>query len=208
MKKKILGAVIGTASLIAAGAVPELTVSCDGTAEGIDRSGKSVPAQTAQLEFVPGLSGQAIRFKPGSKLIFEQPGLLGDSGAVSMWVRADWNGWEETSLNRFLLAALNADGKQLFPFWFWSWLRFDLPRDDGSAQSVDFSDADDRLIGLKQGPLIHITISGVARSSGPIGEDAGILQFDGGIGEGGFGAFDFGAFHGDGGFLREQGGLG
>ena len=137
MKKKILGAVIGTASLIAAGAVPELTVSCDGTAEGIDRSGKSVPAQTAQLEFVPGLSGQAIRFKPGSKLIFEQPGLLGDSGAVSMWVRADWNGWEETSLNRFLLAALNADGKQLFPFWFWSWLRFDLPRDDGSAQSVE-----------------------------------------------------------------------
>ena len=137
MKKNLPALAALFASALAFGSTPDLTVSGDGTADGRDASGNAVAAKAEQLEFVPGLRGQAIRFKPGSKLLFEHPGLLGDAGAVSMWVRADWNGWEETSLNRFLLSALNADGKQVFPFWFWNWLRLDLPRDDGSVKSVE-----------------------------------------------------------------------
>lgn len=137
MKKNLPALAALFASALVFGGTPDLTVSGDGTADGRDASGNAVAAKAEQLEFVPGLRGQAIRFKPGSKLLFEHPGLLGDAGAVSMWVRADWNGWEETSLNRFLLSALNADGKQVFPFWFWNWLRLDLPRDDGSVKSVE-----------------------------------------------------------------------
>ena len=64
MKKNLPSLAALFASALVFGGTPDLTVSGDGTADGRDASGNAVAAKAEQLEFVPGLRGQAIRFKP------------------------------------------------------------------------------------------------------------------------------------------------
>ena len=62
MKKNLPALAALFASALVFGGTPDLTVSGDGTADGRDASGNAVAAKAEQLEFVPGLRGQAIRF--------------------------------------------------------------------------------------------------------------------------------------------------
>ena len=65
----------------------------DGTAEAAVARGEKKPRESRNLEFVPGLSGQALRStkKAGTLLRYALPGnLLPERGTIALWIKPEW----------------------------------------------------------------------------------------------------------------------
>ena len=75
------------------------------------------------------------------------------SGAISMWIKPDWNGDAGTA-NYYLFSLRNKAGQEVLPFWFWVWLRADIPT-DGGKESLNSRIRN----GVVKGDWMHIFLS-------------------------------------------------
>lgn len=116
--------------LIAALAV---ALSCSSLYAGCkeDKTSNQGVAVTAAAPFL--LSGNGcFWYLPGvnSGSSYDAAALIGNTGTLSMWVSPDWNGCDD-DINHYLFDLSSQDGKSIMPFWFWHWLRADIPTRSG-----------------------------------------------------------------------------
>lgn len=101
----------------------------DGTADAAVARGRKIPLESKNLEFVPGLSGQALRStkKAGTILRYALPGnLLPEQGTIALWVKPEWNIPPATQgdsmfWHAFLCMERPPVRAGSGTIWFWSW---------------------------------------------------------------------------------------
>ena len=117
----------------------------DGTAEAAVARGEKKPRESRNLEFVPGLSGQALRStkKAGTLLRYALPGnLLPERGTIALWIKPEWQQEEiKAADHRFWYTFLSADRPTprsgSGAVWLWGW---------GSTLRGDTSDLKDSYV--------------------------------------------------------------
>jgi hypothetical protein len=130
------------------GGPPDFFASFDGTASATSATGEAIaPAKASGLSFTEGLRGKALQIgntpvtengktenpylQYDGKTLFDGP-----NGALSFWFKPDWDGRDDLT-DRFLLKGWDAQGQEALNFWFWNWLRLDLPRRGLSTANVN-----------------------------------------------------------------------
>ena len=148
--KKIAGWVLGAFTVCSCGwggTAPELLfrATFNGTAEAMTAKGGATPLAAKNLEFAPGVEGQALRVTGAAKslLAYAEPGnLVPERGTISLWTKNEWPdrgmGQKGEHVFRYLLAnrcpnPRNGSGA-LFFWWYGTTLRADQSDDADSHQ--------------------------------------------------------------------------
>lgn len=145
-------------------APPELLfhLPFDGTAEAAVAGGEKMPQESRNLEFVPGLSGQALRStkKTGTLLRYALPdNLLPERGTVALWVKPEWRQEENKAgdpRHWHTFFSANRPTRRLGSgaIWFWGW---------GNTLRGDTSDLKDSYVtsaaSLQNGIWQHIAFT-------------------------------------------------
>ncbi|MGN0852668.1 MAG: LamG-like jellyroll fold domain-containing protein [Kiritimatiellia bacterium] len=107
--------------------------SFDGNAQAQTESGAVGPLVAENLEFAPGIQGQAVRLSAAARscLAYAMPARLSTAaGTVSMWIKREWAnpaGWR--SLFGFPQSGQRCGNGQIWLWWWDSKLRFDAADD-------------------------------------------------------------------------------
>lgn len=114
--------------------IPDFHLSFDNTAEARLPQATEAPEVKGRCVYVPGIRGQALEITDEHRTVLRYPshGLIGEKGTVSMWVKPYWNGLPENS-HYYLFQTRKDNGKEDFRFWFWTWLRGDVPLKTGGS---------------------------------------------------------------------------
>lgn len=114
--------------------IPDFHLSFDNTADARLPQKTESPEVKGRLVYVPGIRGQALEITDAHQTVLCYPsnGLIGEKGTISMWVKPYWNGLPETS-HYYLFQTQKDNGQKDFRFWFWTWLRGDVPLKNGGG---------------------------------------------------------------------------
>src|SRR5574344_1908545 len=134
----------------------------DGNAVAAKAKGNGTPLDTQNLEFVPGVKGQALRSTRAAKTVLKyatDKNLLPDAGTISLWYKPEWivpghQGGNNDTWYDFVSMARPAKRRGSGAIWFWCWA--------GQVRG-DNSDPDDKSITaafhLESGKWYHIVFT-------------------------------------------------
>ncbi len=115
---------------------PSFTASFDNGFSGLTSNGELAPSKAANLETVPGVSGQAVRISGLGKAPKELPqleyaaeGLFANHGTLMFWIKSDWDGTYTGNIPIYpMIAGLDAAGKGKMSINMSWWISFNLGR--------------------------------------------------------------------------------
>jgi len=115
---------------------PSFQAAFDDGLVGMTTRGELAPTMSANVELVPGVSGQAVRLAAKGKkpkdlpqLEYDVKGLFADHGAVMFWMKSDWDGAYTGDMPPYpMLAGLDATGKGKLNIAMTWWISFALGR--------------------------------------------------------------------------------